>query len=211
MSTKQSTKVVWDFQSKENMKGSISIVICVTSKQQLRKPLNITNSWSIRRQIWFSWIWEQNDTKRSFESAQAIDTWGMKYSCELCDFRATFKHALKIPSLRMHKQMKHLWNYEWTCFKDLSVKESCPIQPLCFQKMFPFQKYLWWIKWSKYHILSYFCISRILCISCIFKFHTFPRRATRLPGCSVVGRGRDLMTSEAAPLCGSSRIRLGAL
>ena len=104
--------------------------------------------------------------KMSFESALAIDTWGIKYSCDLCDFKATFKHALKIPSLRVHKQMKHLWNYELTCFKDLSVKESCPIQPLCFQKMFPFQKYLWWIKWSKYHILSYFCISRIFCISC---------------------------------------------
>ena len=39
----------------------------------------------------------------SFESALAIDTWGMKYSCDLCDFKATFKHALKIPSPRVHQ------------------------------------------------------------------------------------------------------------
>ena len=58
--------------------------------------------------------------------------------------------------------MKHLWNYELTCFKDLSVKGSCPIQPLCFQKMFPFQNYLWWIKWRKYHILAYFVYLKYL-------------------------------------------------
>ena len=45
-------------------------------------------------------MWVPNDTKMSFESALAIDTWGIKYSCDLCDFKATFKHALKIPSLR---------------------------------------------------------------------------------------------------------------
>ena len=78
----------------------------------------------------------------SFESARAIDTWGIKYGCDLCDFKATFKHALKIHSVSVHKQIKHLWNFESTCFKDFSVKESCPIQPLCFQNMFPFQNYL---------------------------------------------------------------------
>ena len=99
-----------------------------------------------------------------FESALAMDTWGIKYSCDLCDFKATFKHALKIPSLRC----KNKWSICGIMNKLVSKieKESCPIQPLCFQKMFPFQKYLWWIEWSKYHMLSYFCISRILCILC---------------------------------------------
>ena len=45
--------------------------------------------------------------KKSFESGLTIHTWGIKYSCDVCDFKATFKHALKILSLRVHKQLKH--------------------------------------------------------------------------------------------------------
>ena len=96
VSTKQQKRVIWECTLYRNTGGTFDCDQCeykATIKSHLRVHVCTIEAWG--DQIWLWSMWVQSKTKKSTNSAQAMETW---FDCDQSEYKANHKD-----SLRLHK------------------------------------------------------------------------------------------------------------
>ena len=154
VSTKHQPNVIWECTHYRNMRGSYLIVINVYTKQ-LKRVLWATKNQNMKEsslgiksskykatikshlrvhvctieewgdQIWLWSMWVQSKTKKSTNSAQAMETW---FDCDQSEYKANHKD-----SLRLHKQSKHEGSKYDQCEYKATTKSNLRVHTLSKQ------------------------------------------------------------------------------